>query len=177
LSPATTKTILAAGTAVGLAYATWTVCAPVEPGPAPNPGSVSENAALPPDTRPELREPEDTASNRAEDAEPRPPDGTQRIGKAAQASPSELDKARARLERITTRMREARDDPSSLTNEQRQALFAEGMAAYDTMRAQASLAGPEAKAELAALYPEFRELMLAVKPPPPQAPQADADGG
>jgi hypothetical protein len=171
----TTKTVLAAGAAAVLAYMMWAVCAPAEPESAIEPGMSPQPAAQRPDPPPELREPVDTAGRSAEDEETRPSDETQRIDNAAGTPPSGLERARMRLDRVTTKMRQARDDLSSLTDQERQTLFAEGMAAYDTMLAQANLAGPEAKAELEALYPEFRELMLAVKPPPPGGHEPEDD--
>ena len=173
----TTKTVVAVGTAIGLAFVTWTVCAPADLEQATAPGSLPENPARPSSVRFDQSAPPATERHEHEDGDLRDGDEKQFLADADQAPPTELDEARARLERITVKMREARHDLSSMTNEERQALFAEGMAAYDSMRAQASLAGPEAKAELDALYPEFRELMLAVKPPPPGAREPEPDGG
>jgi len=173
----TTKTVLAAGVAAGLAYVTFVVCSPAEPEHANGRGSLAESEAREPDSGTERQRRETPTARSDQPDELRRPHQADSIGDANQALPSQLERAWVRLDRITTKLREAREDLSSLTDQERQALFAEGMAAYDTVLAQANLTGPEAKAELEARYPELRELMLAVKPPRPEPPQPDADGG
>lgn len=177
VSTVTTKTVLYVGVAAGIAYVLWAVFRLAGPEPASGPTGSPVNAARPPNVRPGQQQAVATTGDGNAHDELRHPHEAQPIPDADQAPPSKLERAQARLDRITTKMRHAREDLSSLTDQERRALFAEGMAAYDSMQAQARLEGPEAKAELEALYPEFRELMLAVKPPPPGVHEAAGDDG
>ncbi len=87
------------------------------------------------------------------------------LGKAA-PDPELLEKnvSWEMLDEVTEDLRRAREDLASLSSEERQQLFREAMTVYDKSHAAARLAGAEAEAELSSRYPEFRELMVTVKP-------------
>ena len=90
---------------------------------------------------------------------------TQGSGLRAPLSPTPQIRFEAALARFDTVMQKLENARPSAPKAQREALFREAMAAYDTVLATAHRRGPGAKAELRTRYPRLRQLMAEMRRP------------
>lgn len=128
----------------------------------PSPSAPSSSPPQQPDSR-RLAEdpptPADPPGPNTDRADPGPESDEQSVIATTDAMEAALDG----LDEVTRDLRAARDDPSGLDADGRRELFRRGMAAYDKANALSRRADETARAELAARYPEFRDLMEAVR--------------